>query len=225
MPRPHRPADAGPSRSGPADAGPSRFVLADARSSRCVFAALTALVALVALASLAGCGDSRTPVPSLSQPAAPRGFHTLGFNRSGVRLIAPKNWIVLPQRAPVVTVVASGAAFVTVWRFHRATPAPTSSAQLDQARGDLLRAARARDPRLVLIRASALTVDHRGAIELDVLEHINGRSRRVRSTHVYVPGAEYVLDEYAPPAMFHEVDHSVFSPIKRSLRLLPAAGA
>jgi hypothetical protein len=47
----------------------------------------------------------------------------------------------------------------------------------------------------------------------------------VRSTHVYVPGAEYVLDEYAPPAMFHAVDHAVFSPIKRSLRLVPVATA
>jgi hypothetical protein len=184
-------------------------------------------MAAVAAASVAlgGCGDSRTPVPTLSQPAAPRGFHTLDFIRSGVSLIAPRNWIVLPQRAPVVTVVASGAAFVTVWRFHRATPPPAGSAQLDRARAQLIKAARARDPHLVVIRASALTVDHRSAVELDALEQINGRSRRVRSTHVYVPGAEYVLDEYAPPAMFHGVDHAVFSPIKRSLRLLRAATA
>ncbi|MDQ6604951.1 MAG: hypothetical protein M3Z06_00215 [Actinomycetota bacterium] len=187
--------------------------------------ALALTAATAALVALGGCGDSRTPVPSLSQPAAPRGFRTLGFTYYGVTLIAPKNWVVLAQRAPVVTVVASGAAFVAVWRFPRAAPAPTGSAQLDQTRRELLKAVRTKYPGLVLIRASALTVDHRSAVEIDALEQINGRSRRVRSTHVYVPGAEYVLDEYAPPAMFHAVDHAVFSPIKRSLRLRPAATA
>ncbi len=198
---------------------------AGAAAPRFAPTAFAALAAAAAVLALGGCGDSRTPVPSISQPAAPRGFHTLGFQRSGVTLIAPKNWIVLPQRAPVVTVVASGAAFVTVWRYHRTAPPPTGTAQLDQARAELIRAARAKDPGLVVIRASALIVDHRGAVELDAVEQINGRSRRVRSTHVYVPGAEYVLDEYAPPAMFHAVDHAVFSPIKHSLRLLRTAGA
>jgi hypothetical protein len=37
--------------------------------------------------------------------------------------------------------------------------------------------------------------------------------------HVYLPGAEVVLEEYAPPALFHRIDHAVFSPVKRSLRL------
>jgi hypothetical protein len=34
-----------------------------------------------------------------------------------------------------------------------------------------------------------------------------------------------VLDEYAPPTAFHTVDHDVFSPLKRSLRLFPAGAA
>jgi hypothetical protein len=201
---------------------------AGAAAPRFALTALTTLAVLAATAAglaLGGCGDSRTPVPSLSQPAAPLGFHTLGFQRSGVTLIAPKNWIVLPQQSPVVTVVASGAAFVTVWRFRRTTPPPAGSAQLDQARAALIKAARAKDPGLVVIRATALIVDHHSAVELDAVEQINGRARRVRSTHVYVPGAEYVLDEYAPAAMFHAVDHAVFTPIKHSLRLLRAAGA
>jgi hypothetical protein len=202
------------------DAGSADFSLGHALRS-----VLIVLAAGATLAALGGCGDSRTPVPSLSQPAAPRGFHALGFTRSGVSLIAPKNWIVLAQRPPIVTVVASGAAFVTVWRYRRAAPPPTGTAQLDQTRRELIKAARAKDPGLTLIRATALTVDHRNAIELDALEQVNGRSRRVRSTHVYVSGAEYVLDEYAPPAMFHAVDHAVFSPIQHSLRLRPAATA
>jgi hypothetical protein len=56
------------------------------------------------------------------------------------------------------------------------------------------------------------------------LGHLTSRwtflgSRPVRSTHVH--GSEYVLDEYAPPAMFH----AVFLPIRHSLRLLRTAGA
>jgi hypothetical protein len=178
-----------------------------------------------ALVALTGCGNSRTPVPSLSQPAAPRGFHALGFPRYGVAFLAPKNWNVIQQHSPIVTVLASGAAFVTVWRYHRSAPPPVDLAALARARAGLIKTARAKDPGLVVIRATTLTVDHRPAIELDAFEHINGRSRRVRSTHVYVPGAEIVLDEFAPPAMFHAVDHAVFSPIKHSLRLLSAAKA
>jgi len=51
------------------------------------------------------------------------------------------------------------------------------------------------------------------------------QARRVRSVHVFFGGAEYVIDEYAALRYFHTVDHSVFSPVKRSLRLSPVAGA
>jgi hypothetical protein len=34
-----------------------------------------------------------------------------------------------------------------------------------------------------------------------------------------------VLDAYAPPALFHPVDHAVFSPLKRSLQLTAPTGA
>jgi hypothetical protein len=57
-------------------------------------------------------------------------------------------------------------------------------------------------------------------IVVDAIESIAGRRRRVRSFHVFVRGAEIVLDEYAPVAMFHAVDHSVFSPLNHSLVLL-----
>jgi hypothetical protein len=51
---------------------------------------------------------------------------------------------------------------------------------------------------------------------------VGGQLRRVRSLLVYLAGAEVVLEEYAPPAAFHSVDHLVFSPVRRSLRLLSA---
>jgi len=43
--------------------------------------------------------------------------------------------------------------------------------------------------------------------------------------HVYADGAELVLEEYAPEAMFSGVDHSVFSPVRRSLQLVGAPAA
>lgn len=70
-----------------------------------------------------------------------------------------------------------------------------------------------------MIRSALTRADGRPAIALDVLERISGQLRRVRSLHVYAGGAELVLEEYAPPAVFSTVDHAVFSPVTRSLKL------
>jgi hypothetical protein len=180
------------------------------------------VASLPALVLLAGCGSSRTNPPSLTTPAAPLGFHALGYPRQGVALLAPKNWSVQTERAPMVTLFSSGTAVVAVYRFPRSTPPPVDTATLDRARIALLGAARARDPGLRLIRSKLETVGRARAIELDAFVQINGRSRRVRSIHVYVPGSEVVLDEYAPPAIFHTVDHAVFSPVRRSLHVTGA---
>jgi hypothetical protein len=174
---------------------------------------------------LAGCGDSRATVPSLSQPAAPRGFSTLGYPRAGIALVRPSNWPVLAEQAPMVSLFSSGDAVVALWRYPRSTPPPSGSTALGQARDALVSAARARDPGLRLIRSAILQIDHVSAIELDAFERIGSGQRRVRSLHLYVPGAEIVLEEYAPAAIFHAVDHAVFSPVKRSLRLIPVTSA
>jgi len=67
-----------------------------------------------------------------------------------------------------------------------------------------------------------MRIDGARAVQLQARERIGGQVRRVSSTHVYVPGAELVLDEYAPPAQYAAIDRSVFAPIRRSLALLPA---
>jgi len=179
------------------------------------------ILLLCSLLPLSGCGNSRAPVPNLSQPVTPTSFRTLNF--TGVTLRAPSNWSVVNERAPLVTVVASGTAVVALWRFPRSAPVPAGRTALSQAAAQLIQAVRARDASLQVIRATTLLLDREPAIELDAFERINGQPRRVRSTHVFVPGAELVLDEYAPPGIFHAVDHTVFSPVKRSLRLLPNA--
>jgi hypothetical protein len=174
---------------------------------------------------VAGCGNSRTPLPDTSQPAPPAGFIPLAWHGADVSLRMPANWSVRSERAPLVAVVSSGPAIIAVWAHPRRAPVPAGSAALRRARAGLVAAARRRDPGLELIRASLANVGRQPAVELDAFEQIAGNRRCVRSTHVFTATSEVVLDEYAPPAMFHTVDHAVFSPVKRSLRLLAPSPA
>jgi hypothetical protein len=180
---------------------------------------------LVIVLVLAGCGTSRPAVPSLLTPAAPSGFRTLGYPRAHVALRAPRNWTLLGERAPMVAVISSGPAEITLWSFSDSATPPAGGSGLAAARTALIAAARRRQPGLRVLRSSLVTVGGRGTVELDVLERLQGRLRRVRSMHIYLPGSELVLEEIAPPARFHSVDHLVFSPVKRSLRLLAGGGA
>jgi hypothetical protein len=176
-----------------------------------------------ALVALGGCGNSRTPVPSSVTPAAPSGFRTLTFAGQGIALRVPRNWSVAPVRGPLVSTAISGSAVVALWRFARSSPPRASPQALRRIERELLDAARARDPALRVFSATVATIGGAPAVELDALERIAGSARRVRSTHLYERHAELVLDEYAPPRLFHAVDHAVFSPVKRSLSPLPAA--
>jgi hypothetical protein len=196
---------------------------------------VTALVVCCSLVSLGGCGNSRTPVPDPSQPVQPSSFRTLRYSGSSVALGlkrswsiefgAPSNWSIVKRKPPVVTVVTSGAAVVALWRYGRKAPVPAGTEAYARVRQELIDVARNRDRSLQLISAKTVRVGSDPGIELDALESIGGQRRRVRSTHVFVAGAELVLDEYAPLAVFHSVDRAVFLPLKRSLRLAvtPAA--
>jgi hypothetical protein len=174
---------------------------------------------------VAGCGNARTPVPDTSQAASPGGFIRLNWPSAEVSLRMPASWSVRSERAPLVAVVSSGPAIIAVWAHPRSAPVPAGPAARNRARAGLVAAARRRDPGLELIRATVVTVGGRPEVELDAFEQIAGNRRRVRSTHVFTATSEIVLDEYAPTAMFHTVDHAVFSPVKRSLRLLAASSA
>jgi hypothetical protein len=157
----------------------------------------------------------------------PGGFRAVSYADAGASLRAPRHWAAAAARAPLIATLSSGRAVIALWRYP-ARPAgapPSGFAALTQAMRSLLGAARARDPGLRVLRSGLTSVDGAGAVELDVLERINGRLRRVRSEHIYLPGGEIVLEEYAPPALFPSVDHTVFSPVRRSLRLLPGTTA
>lgn len=173
--------------------------------------------------SLAGCGDSRAPVPSVFHSSRPFGFHPFVLRRYGFGLEVPGNWtdVYNQVRRPVVMIVASGAAVVAMSAYPRAFPAPADPAALAQTQHSLLAAVRARRPGVRLLRTRQLTVGGQPAVELDAIERIDGRRRRVRSLHVYGATQELVLEEYAPVATFATVDRQVFTRVSRSLRLLP----
>jgi hypothetical protein len=181
--------------------------------------AVLGLALALALAAT-GCGSSRLAVPNLSRPAAPGAMRAVSFARDGVALSLPRNWPVFDQRPPLLAIASSGPAVIVLWRFTAAAVPPSGAAELEQARQALIGAARSRQPQLELIRSAVVSVDGHAAVELDTIQRLRGQVRRIRSLHVYLPGHELVLEEYAPPPLFHATDHAVFSPVKRSLRLL-----
>jgi hypothetical protein len=180
-----------------------------------------ALAASIGL--LAGCGNARAPVPSLTHAAAPDGFRTLRFPAAGVSFRAPRSWPVISQQAPLVTVVASGNAAIALWRYPRSEPPPASGARLAAARGSLLAAIRARQGAIQVLGSRLVRVGGAPAIQVNAIERIDGRPRRVLSTHVFAGGGEIVLEEYAPPALFRRLRRPVFAPVRRSLAIIPAA--
>jgi len=173
------------------------------------------------LLALPGCGNSRTPVPDISQAAAPQGFRTLALHQAGVSLAAPRNWTATGQAAPLVVTVNSGPAVIALWRFARAGPPPAAPAARRRARRALLATIRARDRTVTVLSSAATRVAGAPAVVVAARERIGGHLRRVISTHVYIPGAELVLDEYAPPSQYRAVAARVFAPVRRSLALLP----
>jgi hypothetical protein len=189
-----------------------------------VIGALVAVV-LLAVVLLAGCGNSRTVVPSVSQPLAPKGARTLGGKLGSsdqeYALLAPANWDydpVAPQ-PPVVMIYASGAAVIALSRYP-STVAPIGQTALHADATALLGAIKAKDPHFTLISSTITTVSSRPAVELSGTERITGQLRRVISTHVYLAQGELVLDEYAPVKEFARLKR-VFVRARSSLTVFP----
>ncbi len=175
------------------------------------------LVALLA----AGCGADRAAVPDVERPATggPRG--DVAFPAAGMAFEAPSAWRFSPGKAPLVASTSSGAATIALWRYPRSEPLPREDAALDAAQEALLGAIRTRDPRFAERDVRRVEIDGAPGIEVVGDQHVSGRERRVRSTHVYAKEAEYVVDAYAPPEDFAGVDRAVFRPLLRSLKIDP----
>ena len=180
-----------------------------------------ALAAVLAVGLLAGCGDSRTRPPALSAIQPPGGVKPVDYLHGALRFNAPDNWAIESGTAPLVVTLGSGPAVIAIWRYPRSPsqPLPGSIPALEQARGALIAAARARDPSFHIISSAVVALGGTVAVELDALETVRGQVRRVRSAHLYLAGAEVVVDEFAPEGLFHAVDGAVFSPLLHSVRL------
>ncbi len=181
-----------------------------------------ALLATLCL-GLAACGNSRTPAPSLTRPATGGPVRSLRYPAAGVSFVAPRSWMVIPEPAPLVTVLASGGAVVSVWRYPLSGRAPASTRQLEGARRALIAAVRGRDRSADVLGSRLFRIDAAPAIELDAIERVSGQPRRSRATHVFAGRSEIVVDEYAPVGAFGAVDAAVFSPLERSLTISPPA--
>jgi hypothetical protein len=55
-------------------------------------------------------------------------------------------------------------------------------------------------------------------------ETVAGQARRVRSTHVYGNGAEVVIDAFAPPSVYAQVETPIVRRITHTLKLTKPAG-
>ncbi len=176
------------------------------------------LALAIAAVLVGGCGDSRSPAPSLTHPALPQRFRTLDFPRQGLRIAVPAGWTLAHPHRPLVMIAASGNAIVALWRYiRRVIPPPTDSASLDRARLALIVAARAKQPHMRLLGSRTLEIDGHPAVVLEAIERIAGLERRVRSFHVYAPREEVVLEEYAPVGVFPLVSRRVFIRVRHSL--------
>jgi endonuclease/exonuclease/phosphatase (EEP) superfamily protein YafD len=156
----------------------------------------------------------------LTRPAAAGGYQLRRYVTLGFSIGLPRNWTPVPGTRPLLTARVSDRAVIALWRYPRTGPAPSTPAQLGQARQRLLAAARRRDPTLRLITSHTGSAAGFPAIELRTIQRIDQQVREVQSTHMFGRGEELVLEEYAPVSIFAGLDRSVFSAVTRSLTAL-----
>jgi hypothetical protein len=176
---------------------------------------------LIVVATLAaGCGAQRTAVPDASRPGPPFGFEPVTLEVAGIALGAPRGWNYSEPGAPQhVLSISTGTGVISAWRYPRSEPLPSTPDQLEAALENLLAAARARDPDLLVLDQGTGALDGQPAVDLTVSTEIAGRRRTVHSVHAYAFGAEVVVDAYAGPRDFFRVNAQTFAPVIDSIEL------
>src|SRR4051812_48750306 len=125
------------------------------------------LAPVVVLATaLAGCGNSRTPPPDVSTPAAPSGEKTLTSKREGVRMDVPGNWAAAVGPAPLAIRTASGAATLSLWRYPRTEPLPEDPTALRAAQRRLVTEVERHDKTVQISSAKVLRISGAPAVQL-----------------------------------------------------------
>ncbi|MGI8512348.1 MAG: hypothetical protein ACR2NH_06930 [Solirubrobacteraceae bacterium] len=183
-------------------------------------AARALLLAAVLAAAAAGCGNDRVKPASAPAGEAPEGNHQSDFPGQGVRLFRPENWEEVLGTAPQLVTIRSGQSTIAVWRYPRkGEQLPTTVAEFERARRAFVEAARARDRKLTFESVKFVRISGVPGIEAIATERIQGRVRKVRSTHFYAQGAEVVIDAYAPQRDFRTVNRTVFEPLVQSVKI------
>jgi hypothetical protein len=166
---------------------------------------------------LAGCGTQPLEPPDPLRVREPGRSVVLHDPRTGIRFVAPLNWVKRIRTNPGIFRIASGAADVSGWAYPRYEKLPRTPGELERARAALIAQARKRSPTFHLTSSSITSVKGSPAIELRGTQQILGRPIETHSIHVYrVPG-EYVFEALAPPSSFGTADRKVLAPLMRSL--------
>ena len=181
----------------------------------------TTIAALALPLALAACGRERIDVPESLRPATPRGVEVVSYPEAGVRFQAPGGWGAQKGKEPLLSTSTSGTAVIALWRYQRTEPLPREDADVDKARERLVEAIKTRDKTFELDSSERTKVDGAPANEVTGTGTIEGQRRRIRSTHVYAKGAELVIDAYAAPDDFDEVDGTAFRPVVESVKIDP----
>ena len=167
----------------------------------------------------AGCGNERVRPSDRLVTLEPQGRQKVDYDDAGLSFRAPKNWFVTRQAPPLVATVISGRAVLAIWRYPRRERLPDGFGQLDRARRALIAASRARDRTLDIRSSRVVRINGAQGVELVGEARIGVARRRVRSTHLYAQGAEFVVDAYAPERQFPRLDRLVFRPLTASVRI------
>jgi hypothetical protein len=174
--------------------------------------ALTAVA--VSAVAVSACGSDSADTPATTSAA-----DTGAFPRQGVSFTPPADWSINAGSGNLVATAQAGQATVAVWRYPRTQTLPKTKLQLQAARDALVSASKKRDVTFEQIKTAATEVAGEPAVQIRAKQHIAGRPRTVRSTHIYAHGAEYVIDAYADADRFRAVDAKVFRPLLRSLHV------
>jgi hypothetical protein len=180
--------------------------------------ALPATAAALAVLA-AGCGNDRQPPPDVRTPGPPLGKVPAAYPHAGIGFYAPAGWSTDSGQPPLVATISTGEAVVSIFRYPRTEPLPSSPAALDAAAANLAAAAHARDATFTELKRGRVRVDGKPGVQLRATETIEGHPRTVRSTHVYAEGAEIVVDAFAPAKDFKRVDAQVFRPLLRTMQI------
>lgn len=183
----------------------------------------TMIACLLAALALAGCGNDRPEVSLRAQLSGET--REVRFPRAGLAVELPRELDTRPAEAPQVFRAAYGKALVSAYAYERAEQVPLDDQQLRAALTRLEAEAEQRTPSYVLRSSGTAQVAGGRALELIGDQMISGQRLRTHSLHVFIEGAEYVIELLAPRREFLRFDRALFPLVERTLAVTGAIRA